>query len=542
MPEVNAAASVLINPDRLSAVDGQNYADRCQIVVNAANAYRSLRTNQGDKERSLASLATSWHHLDPKFDDETLQDTLSVLNLISELADASRWSKEGSRPFFEEFKLQRKDLINNNFNHLREIYLTTSDTKLKSSLYRAFMEHIIQSPKEAMGEMEFCLEHFDSDSGRGYADELYVLKGLLSPESNERFDLDVGTELDKLRKLAFEQARQMIEDDSSGLSDTSKGVVIHVLAKAAYAKDGPLPIKFEVQAYLSNLIEQWGLSEIALMRAWSQTGTSTTEKPAVTTETFIANNIEEMYALEKLRPGICKTLFDEFGICDFERYSQQVLIAQYDNRNSDMPYGVAVVAQKDHNGAFSAASGNSRLMRDLRSELDRVGYGLRIYEADGRDAIKSLFVADKRYGEQNKITLALIAQHGSEEAIGGNASAKAIRKTHVRKALAHRLNRRVQELRELFAEDPTLILDSCRTAPIGVDIKEFGVNIVAPETATSLIHITVRQYKGGHIRFHGTYEDPDAAVHLANPDFETFGEDLLDDAQKLALNKRAIGA
>src|ERR1035437_7410316 len=129
MAEVNAATSVLINPDHLSGVDGQDYADRCQIIVNAANVYRSLRTNQGDKERSLASLATSWHHLDPKFDDETLQDTLSALNIIGELADASRWSKEGSRPFFEEFKLQRKDLINNNFNRLKEIYLTTSDTK-----------------------------------------------------------------------------------------------------------------------------------------------------------------------------------------------------------------------------------------------------------------------------------------------------------------------------------------------------------------------------------------------------------------------------
>lgn len=63
---------------------------------------------------------------------------------------------------------------------------------------------------------------------------------------------------------------------------------------------------------------------------------------------FFGRNIDSIVDLERLRPGICKTLNQEFGIIFFGRYPVDVLIAQYDERNNtSMPYGAVIFPHSD---------------------------------------------------------------------------------------------------------------------------------------------------------------------------------------------------
>ncbi len=69
-------------------------------------------------------------------------------------------------------------------------------------------------------------------------------------------------------------------------------------------------------------------------------------------------NLPSLANLEAQRHGIGKVLQEEFGINDFARYPEELLIEQYDTRNrSDLPYGVIINPWYDHNGAFYGNTG-----------------------------------------------------------------------------------------------------------------------------------------------------------------------------------------
>ncbi len=510
------AVAIIPDSEDSTLPEDQEYADNCDAVMAVGGDYANsaYSTDLDSQQEKLDILAKSWQSLDLRFDRPNLGMTLFIIRYMNRVATAPRQGSAGK--FFDEFEAQRRDIINNNFDQLKKVYLEleTADDSLPSEIYVTFLDHIMQSPSEdAIRESEFCLEHFDTGP---MANRLALLHKILGDQELGRNFTGEEADRSAVLRLVLEKTTQLIDTEPSEITRGDKKDLIHALALVSLNL-GPWHIGHKTREYFDGKIKEWGLDKRSLFEAWGKTATSKDEdnKPGISTEDFIANNIATMFALEKVRPGICKTLFDEFGIADFERYPEEALVAQYDNRDKDMPYGVSIDAREDHNGALG--SDNDRIRRKLYADLAALGYGLRIYEADGRDVLKSLHAATKRYGDKNKISFALIHQHGSEDAIG-EGSGQAVTKTHVRRALEHADNRRVREVRDYFVENPTLILASCSTAPIGEIFKEFGFNVIAPQIPTALRKLDVAQSDTpGELKFAGEYSNKDAAVHFANP-------------------------
>lgn len=513
-PKTTAAAPLTTPSPEDSVLPDVEYFGRCSTVREAVWSYNHEGSLQ-DEEKSVDKLAKAWQRLSLKFDKPNLTVTLWTIDAVNALAGEA---SVNFREFFGKFENQRRAIVSDNFDQFKSAYMETSTHDLKSRIYSAFVDQVIQAPFDSDRELEFCLKHFtdvtpmdDTQDNAQIVDSGMVLKILTGGLAGQRF-YSLNFERSQLWELAFEKTKHLIEAGPSEIDLIGKVDLIHALVRtySTYGTHrGTQGLHLKAREYLDGRIGEWGLNAESLFKAWSESYTSHEYG-----EYFHVSNIIAMMELEKLRPGICKTLYDEFRIADFERYPQEALVAQYDNRDKDMPYGVLVAAREDHNGSLS--SGNDRIRRKLYTDLTALGYGLRIYEDDGRYVLKSLQAAASRYGDKNKISFVLIHQHGSEDAIGEDS--RAVTKVHVRRALEHADNRRIREVRDYFVENPTLILASCSTAPIGEIFKEFGFNVIAPQIPTSLRKLDVaKSDTTGELKFVGEYSDKDAAVHFANP-------------------------
>src|SRR3989338_7787196 len=84
-------------------------------------------------------------------------------------------------------------------------------------------------------------------------------------------------------------------------------------------------------------------------------------------------DVKIMEELEKRIPGSVKILQEKYGIKQFHRYPIEILSAQAQQENEQLPYGLVILPVSDSNGAFS----------DLKSSL------LNLYkQLDGHYAIK----------------------------------------------------------------------------------------------------------------------------------------------------------
>ncbi|MFA9288273.1 MAG: hypothetical protein ACEQSA_00130 [Weeksellaceae bacterium] len=99
---------------------------------------------------------------------------------------------------------------------------------------------------------------------------------------------------------------------------------------------------------------------------------------AFSTPKMIEKNLKLMQQLELKRPGICRTLKDNFGIINYARYSEELLLNQYDNiDNVDADFGVVVVEGLDPEGVLSA---DSAAYTDLMNQANAVNNLVRVIE------------------------------------------------------------------------------------------------------------------------------------------------------------------
>ncbi len=199
--------------------------------------------------------------------------------------------------------------------------------------------------------------------------------------------------------------------------------------------------------------------------------------------------------LEKYRPGICKTLTEEFGIQNFSRYPDEMLVAQYNQRdNQESPYGVVIFPKADYNGAFSV---KQKVLGQFFAQINRLGYVARIYEAGTKIGFARVLIgASRRYGS-HKISFALIGGHGSKDTIQLGRSDWQVEKGHL--LSQDLLGKGVQQAHRLFEPGATIILDSCSTGEFGGiahQMSKIGgwdarLNIKAPMQPTNIADIRV---------------------------------------------------
>lgn len=229
---------------------------------------------------------------------------------------------------------------------------------------------------------------------------------------------------------------------------------------------------------------------------------------------FIMNNLSSLIDLEADRPGAASVLMKEFGLVNFGRYPRHLLCDQYDNRNNqDMPYGVVIDAWQDYNGS---SYGRQDLFDKLYSSLSldlQNKHLLRFMEAGGRFSVmRDLVNLDKRYGQNQKISFALIYAHGNKETMsfgdwsddrpGANIQSSDLPLTDW-----------LQKVRKFFSSDSTIILDSCLTGAkdgLAQDVaKKLKIKVLACDQASGGISSIKLKEKAGHLDFKiKFYTDP----------------------------------
>ena len=493
--------------------------DQRRVIVDTARDIPSSSTPQADFDH----LRDLWGDFVPRFDSANTWFTVEVLNAVGSLVDANVEGSEaslvasidGCKEFLDAFRAQRRDLLSDNCDYLLALYHNLSDsapdTEIKREIDRVFHEAVVQTPRgESTGRlMDFFTER----------DKLNVKKEPLRGGS---------TNLTMDALITAEHTFEATPITSTVERETAITAIMSI-AEASLSEYSL--VQQEAKTFISKQIESLGLDEQTLFKAWERTTIKSGTKPHIELpgerRKFVARNIATMFRLESAAPGICKTLHEEFGICDFERYPAEALLAQYENRDKDMPYGIAIYAQDDNNGAFASTNGQptEKLYRDLR-DLD---YGLRIYEVrTTSDVLKTLIKTHRRYGEQNQISFVLIGAHGREDSIhfeeeGGLAEGRGaiafkqedlervFRKEEgfrlwPRKQLTkdHANWRTQQKLRSMFIDNPTVILDSCSTGAkggIGDKFVEIGARAFGPKKPGKLISIMVTKDRLGKLVF-----------------------------------------
>lgn len=231
-----------------------------------------------------------------------------------------------------------------------------------------------------------------------------------------------------------------------------------------------------------------------LIQKWQFAGGSEKYMP----EAFL-KNIRTIEIVEKERPGISKFLISKFGIYNFGRYSTELLIKNYDEyENQELPYGVVMFAEDDHNGAYF----------EYKEELDDLAkslngkYILRIAEVGGKQDLLRLLVRLRlKYGEKHKISFGVLGAHGNMDVITlgnvSNTGDRDIRRSNIKQYG----NRRYK----LFEDNGTLVLLSCESGKkgaIGEDISEaINTKTIAPKGKTGLKSIKAILEEGGNTEF-----------------------------------------
>lgn len=232
---------------------------------------------------------------------------------------------------------------------------------------------------------------------------------------------------------------------------------------------------------VKNKLNNFGVNSDALIEKWLDSS------PGIS---VVRENLQALISLEKRRPGIGRLLNEQFGICNFARYPEEMLIAQYDEVDkTDIPYGVIMFSSFDHNGAFYTDRQNlNSLHRQIKGK-----YALRVVEAVGKlDIAKRLHRLSRKYGDNNKISFAIVGGHGNEDSIQfgeGRSVEGAFNYSDVffesvfgRGRLAGYSN--------YFVKNPTVILLSCSTGKgkkggiAGILSSTFGTVIAPSENVT----------------------------------------------------------
>lgn len=268
---------------------------------------------------------------------------------------------------------------------------------------------------------------------------------------------------------------------------------------------------------LKNILIKYGFDPDDILEIWNGSYTEYAPQPQIN------RNMNRVFDLEDKRKGIASLLYKEFGIRNFERYPESILIAQFDEfKNVEKPYGVMIQATHDWNGGFGMWS-NAQVWEKLFEQI-KEHYAFRIIEAKSKmEVARRLIGLNRKYGEHHKLSFAFIGGHGSKKSItfGG---------PHIRNMLLSEdlTGHGVRRTGSFFEPNPTIVLVSCSTGAeggIGQELsKALGAKVIAPSVPTSLKNIVAFITRKGidfSIEYSTKEEEEDIRkVYLAGEEIE----------------------
>lgn len=222
-----------------------------------------------------------------------------------------------------------------------------------------------------------------------------------------------------------------------------------------------------------------------------------------TMEDEVLKNLQNVLKLEAKHPGSIKNLRESYGITHFGRYPSELLEDMIENENEKtLPYGIILYPADDWNGAFLK---NYDIFYKLRDQL-KGKYNIRVVECeDQKDVTRKLALLDGKYGNDQKISFAVIGGHGEKDSIAlGNSS-----KYNTVFSTSNLSPTRVRKGKEIFVENPSLILVSCSTGQnqgIGENLSQkLHAKVYAPDVPTNLKDITT-EIVDGKLEFKVSYK------------------------------------
>lgn len=289
----------------------------------------------------------------------------------------------------------------------------------------------------------------------------------------------------KIKKAAYEN---IVEYWTENL-DTNKETIKDIVSSA-----------FSIE--MSNEAVSWG-------KEWLKSKEDKHERD----QKYLQMNLASLSDLEKQRPGIASNLGSEFGIYNLARYPKELLIAQYDQRDTkdNLPYGIIVYPNADHNGAFYQSN---KVFKELYGQLQGKYKIVAYEEKDLFGLVRSINKARHRYG---KISFAIIGGHGSKDSVqfGGELRLYLEKKGELQQK--NLVRKGASSLQLAFVDNPTVILDSCSTGSlggIGEEISKLGANVIAPPVPVSAGEINANILPDGKIVFDVKYGDENVAPKI----------------------------
>lgn len=233
-------------------------------------------------------------------------------------------------------------------------------------------------------------------------------------------------------------------------------------------------------------------------------------------ETGIYHNLRTMRVIEAVVPGSVALLHNRFGIKEFGRYPQQILIQQAQDVDKDIPYGVVFFPRGDYNDAFDEDTGNLvELFEDTQGR-----HGIRIFECDTkRDMARAFLSLNKAYGAKNKIAFGVWGGHGSAHSV--ELGTESVQTDDFN-------GEGVQRIREFFEPGAPIVMLACSTGsdtftePIAKALADiFGTEVIAPNKDTSVSELGAKYTAKGKIRLTVVYGESSKRKFKGAYDFDS---------------------
>ena len=391
---------------------------------------------------------------------------------------------------------------------IRGLLDSSSDTLIQTGV--ALVEKMIDTPECSRANIESGLLYHHISNRKEFWQEpmiqnllisYFEKRGGLSEDGFRYLTTDDRERDDVLRVIDKDLAEKLFEVLKTTDSIEARSQNIALLLKS---------FPELIQEYMGEEMSKIGLNWDRLTSLW-QSGDNT--------EVFeVYNNLSTIYKLEEQRPGSAAFLTKDFGIDFFGRYSPEMLVAQYDQREDDIPYGIIMYPKSYQDGTFyHDKEVFDQMFKSLKSE----GVGTRVLEANGKvGLLKHLLRLDRKYGQKNKISFAIIGGHGAEDHIAFGPLPGPLDKNERRKEVLDKwyfqqknsilriydlVGRGVSKTKSFFTEHPSIILSSCKTGTpegVGQKISELlDAELMAPETPSGLTKITTSvDEKGVHLK------------------------------------------
>lgn len=364
-----------------------------EAVAATESLYQMSLSEDQDEARIKQYCDAIWRHFG-SFQDGLIEkergqffETLPILNKVARVYENFGSGENYSiRSKVRELSSEARYVLSQGFQHADEETLAQLDGPKAQDFFES-LKLLITS------EYDFAIEKS--------VNFLQRHKNLFERLSEEKQQPELLQKAEELE--AFLTTREFEE------------ALVDAIQRGIEARKSPRKMKADI-AYCRDLLKEvlgrYGFDPEEIISVWQSSHTAHGGP-----EPQIRRNMDKVFRLEDQREGIARFLYKEFGIRNFERYPESILLAQYDEfEDVEKPYGVLLEATSDYNGAFSAWHQTEiweKLFEHIKEE-----YAFRIAEAKSkRDIARQLIRLKRKYGDHHKISFAFIGGHGNEDSI-----------------------------------------------------------------------------------------------------------------------------